>query len=118
MSENTTIYAYNEDILGNKGSSTYTLDNIVCAPKYTLIEEDAYYLIRLNYPDNSENREYKLMNDSEWKPYDSKGVLLIKKQYKEQIESTDGIKINYNGKNLIFTDHCYYIDGDLSAKIF
>ena len=110
--ENETIYAYNKDELGNTGTSEYRIKNIVSAPNYVAIDKGKYYIIKLNYPETSGNREYKWKSDGVWKSYNGYGILLIKPEYKEEFKDIkDGIKVEDEyGKEIIFTDHYYFID--------
>ena len=110
--ENETIYAYNKDELGNTGTSEYRIKNIVSAPNYVSIDKGKYYIIKLNYPETSSNREYKWKSDGTWKSYNGYGILLIKPEYKEEFKDIkDGIKVEDEyGKEIIFTDHYYFID--------
>jgi|GEM_PF-6560868 len=110
--ENETIYAYNKDELGNTGTSEYRIKNIVSAPNYVTIDKGKYYIIKLHYPETSSNREYKWKSDGEWKSYNGYGILLIKPEYKEEFKDIkDGLKVEDEyGKEIIFTDHYYFID--------
>ena len=110
--ENETIYAYNKDELGNEGTSEYTIKNIVGNPNYVAIDKGKYYIIKLNYPETSSVREYKWKSDGVWKEYNGYGVLLIKNEYKNEFTNIkDGIKVEDEyGKEIIFTDHYYFID--------
>ena len=110
--ENETIYAYNKDELGNTGTSEYKIKNIVSAPNYVSIDKGKYYIIKLHYPETSSNREYKWKSDGTWKSYNGYGILLIKPEYKEEFKDIkDGIKVEDEyGKEIIFTDHYYFID--------
>ena len=110
--ESETIYAYNKDELGNTGTSEYRIKNIVSAPNYVSIDKGKYYIIKLHYPETSGNREYKWKSDGTWKSYNGYGILLIKPEYKEEFKDIkDGIKVEDEyGKEIIFTDHYYFID--------
>ena len=110
--ENETIYAYNKDELGNTGTSEYRIKNIVSAPNYVSIDKGKYYIIKLHYPETSSNREYKWKSDGVWNSYNGYGILLIKPEYKEEFKDIkDGIKVEDEyGKEIIFTDHYYFID--------
>ena len=110
--ENETIYAYNKDELGNTGTSEYKIKNIVSAPNYVSIDKGKYYIIKLNYPETSSNRDYKWKSDGVWNSYNGYGVLLIKPEYKDEFKDIkDGIKVEDEyGKEIIFTDHYYFID--------
>ena len=110
--ENETIYAYNKDELGNTGTSEYKIKNIVSAPNYVSIDKGKYYIIKLHYPETSSNREYKWKSDGVWNSYNGYGVLLIKPEYKDEFKDIkDGIKVEDEyGKEIIFTDHYYFID--------
>ena len=119
INENCTIYAMNEDVLGNTNISSKRIKNIAYIPNYTLIDKGNYYIIHLNYPDssNSDNREYKWTKNGKWKKYNnSLGILLIKQEGKNII-SKDGVKIeDEKGKEIIYTDHYYLID-DISDNL-
>ncbi|MBE6160970.1 MAG: hypothetical protein E7158_01940 [Firmicutes bacterium] len=111
--ENCTIYAYNEDILGNKNASSKVINNITYIPKYTILDEGTYFLLRLNYPDSSskDTREYKWTPQGEWKVYDDKGILLIDYSQKGKVETSDGVKVrDRNGNEITMTDHYYFTD--------
>ena len=110
--ENETIYAYNKDELGNEGTSEYTVKNIIGNPNYIVIDKGKYYIIKLNYPETSSVREYKWKSDGVWKEYNGYGILLIKNEYKNEYTNIkDGIKVEDEyGKEIIFTDHYYFID--------
>lgn len=111
--ENCTIYAKNEDVLGNTNISSKRIKNIAYIPNYTLVDKGSYYIIHLNYPDSSkkDTREYKWTANGTWKNYNEElGIILVKAEYKDII-SKDGIKIeDENGKEVIYTDHYYLIN--------
>ena len=111
--ENTTIRAYNKNSLGYEAESKYTINNIVSAPDYLVIEKGKYFIIKLNYPQQASVKEYKWKANGTWKEYDSKGILLIKPEYKDEFDMTgkDGIQVEDDkGNKVIFTDHYYLID--------
>ena len=111
--ENTTIRAYNKNSLGYEAESKYTINNIVSAPDYLVIEKGKYFIIKLNYPQQASVKEYKWKANGTWKEYDSKGILLIKPEYKDEFDITgkDGIQVEDDkGNKVIFTDHYYLID--------
>jgi len=115
MYENSEIYAYNSNNLGYEADNTYEIESIKGLPNYLVIAKEKYFIIKLNYPEASEEskREYKWKPNGIWKIYDKKGVLLIKPEYKEEFdfESYKGIKVeDENGNEVVFTDHYYLID--------
>ena len=111
--ENTTVYAYNKNELGYKSDSNKTINNIIPRPEIVTLDEGMYYLIRINYPEisNENSREYKWLSDGVWKKYDSKGILLIKQEYKDLVTQTaSGIKVvDSKGKEVVVTDHYYFL---------
>lgn len=116
INENCTIYAYNEDIVGNEAISSYLIENITLMPRYTILDKGSYYLIRLNYPELtlSNEREYKWKTDGEWREYDEKGILLVKYENAKDIENSDGIIIkDDNGNDVIIKDHYYILDPNI-----
>ena len=116
VTANCTIEAMNEDILGNRATSSLTINNIVRKPVYNILDKGDYYLIKLNYPSNSieSSREYKWKSDGTWKKYDEHGILLIKPSAASKIVTPDGVKIkDDSGKEIIFTDHYYILDVDV-----
>ena len=124
IDENTTIYAYTEDELKNTNSSERTITNITTLPRYTILDMGSYFILRLNYPKTSdkETREYKWSPKGNWKKYNTKGILLIKNEYKDEIDTTDGVKVkDENGKEIIFTEDYYYVSNitnDISENLF
>ena len=124
VDENTTIYAYTEDELKNKNSSERTITNITTLPRYTTLDMGSYFILRLNYPKASdkETREYKWSPKESWKKYDTKGILLIKNEYKDEMDTTEGVKVkDENGKEIIFTEDYYYVSdiaSDISENLF
>ena len=124
IDENTTIYAYTEDELKNTNSSERTITNITTLPRYTTLDMGSYFILRLNYPKTSdkETREYKWSPKGNWKKYNTKGILLIKNEYKDEIDTTDGVKVkDENGKEIIFTEDYYYVSNitnDISENLF
>ncbi|MDO5003529.1 MAG: hypothetical protein Q4E39_04820 [bacterium] len=124
IDENTTIYAYTEDELKNKNSSERTITNITTLPRYTTLDMGSYFILRLNYPktSNKDTREYKWSPKGNWKKYNTKGVLLIKNEYKDEIDTTAGVKVkDENGKEIIFTEDYYYVSditSDISENLF
>ena len=112
---NSEIYAYNNNILGYEGESTYQIENIIPVPKYSVIDYGEYYIIKLNYPNGATGKEYKWQEAGKWKPYDEKGILLIKNEYKDKLQESDkGIKVkDQSGKEILFTDNYYVIEGNI-----
>ncbi|MCR5223538.1 MAG: PASTA domain-containing protein, partial [Bacilli bacterium] len=115
--ENCSITAYNSNVLGYSKTKTRYITNIVPQPEYVIADMGSYYVIRLNYPSISveSTREYKWMDNGTWKTYDKQGILLIKQEYKDDYKDIkDGIKVKYQGKELTFKDHYYFLEGPLS----
>lgn len=121
VDSNCTIYAYNEDELGNKRESKKTISNVVAKKSYSIIDEGNYFLLTPNYPDNAseDSREYKWSPNGTWKKYNEQlGILLIKESAWDSIEKTsDGVKINRDGKEVIYEDHYYKVKDDFSDII-
>jgi hypothetical protein len=116
VDENTVIYAYSENILGNKSSSTYTISNIIKQPTYTVLDKGSYYILKVNYPTTAKTKEYKWTPDGTWGPYDeTNGILLVKKEYASSLVSNDGVKVtDDNGKTLIYTKDYYVVNQPLT----
>ena len=116
VDSNTIIYAYNEDVLGNVGKSTYTITNIVKQPTYTVLDKDTYYILKLNYPLTANYKEYKWTTDGTWNQYDSdKGILLIKKENASKLIGVDGVKVtDDNGNEVLYTKDYYVVDQPLT----
>ena len=116
VDENEVIYAYSKNSLNQESESYYDITNIVEAKRYLLIDMGDYFILRLNYPSNAgkDTREYKWTPTGTWKKYDSQGILLIKKEYKDKLIKEDNIseiKVkDENGKEIIFEDHYYVVD--------
>ncbi len=114
VTENSVIYAYSKNAKGQASSSTYEVTNIVPPPPVLVIDYGKYFLLKLNYPEQSTTREYKWKVDGTWKPYDSQGILLIKPEYRNEILNADGniiIKIkDENGQEKTFTGDYYLLD--------
>ena len=54
-------------------------------------------------------------NQEHGKKYDNNGILLIKPEYKDEIITSDGVKVtDNNGKEIVFTDHYYLLDVPMS----
>ena len=118
---NTVIYAYSEDINGNKATATYTVTNIHDITT-AVLDKGMYYLIKLNYPSTSapEKREYKYGVDGEWKLYPSEGILLIKPEYKDLLVHEDVLIIKIddgNGNEVEFNGDWYIMDDNISNII-
>ncbi|MCX8075033.1 MAG: hypothetical protein N2749_05555 [Clostridia bacterium] len=113
---NTVIYAYSQNEIGQKTDSKYTVENIVTDPPIVVLDKGKYYLLKLNYPDESKIREYKWKENGEWKSYKEAGILLIKPQYKDQLLQ-NGVLINIedeNGRQINFAGDYYLIDVPIS----
>ena len=120
---NTIIYAYSENALGQKSEAKYTVENIIPNPPVLLLDKGDYYLLKLNYPETSQSREYKWKQDGEWKTYNESGILLIKPEHKDDvIKNGTVVKIeDENGKKITFTGDYYLIDvpiSEISENIF
>ena len=114
VEQNGVIYARNTNILGQTASSQLNMDLHKPDPIYQLLDKGMYYLLTINYPSFSVpgKREYKWMQDGQWKVYDEKGILLIKPQYINQIQqSVDGYIVeNKHGDTVtIALDHTYLL---------
>ena len=114
VTENCTIYAYSKNAKGQTSSSIYEVTNIVPPPPVLVIDYGKYFLLKLNYPEQSTTREYKWKTDGTWKPYDSQGILLIKPEYKNDILNANGdiiVKIkDENGQEKTYTGDYYILD--------
>ena len=115
--ENTVIYAYNEDVLANRASSTKVISNITSGP--VILDMGMYYLIKLNYPEQSleETREYKWKESGTWRLYSTEGIALIKQEYKDEIEriGESGVRVTDNdGNEVVIKDHWYVLDCPVS----
>ncbi|MDF2865913.1 MAG: coagulation factor 5/8 type protein [Clostridia bacterium] len=110
------IYAYSENELGQKSEASYTVLNIVPEPPILTLDKGQYYILKLNYPETSKNREYKWKVNGEWKSYKEAGILLLKPQYKDQlIQNGTLVKIEDENGNLVtFTGDYYFIDVPIS----
>ena len=115
VSENTTIYAYAKSALGDEANSSLRITNIIDIPRYVTYDMGDYYIIRLNYPDNSleSSREYKWTNNGKWKKYDKdKGILIIKESNSD-ILSDKNLSVTIKdefGNNITYDDHYYFVD--------
>ncbi len=125
VAENSTVYAMNSDILGNKAESSKTIKNIAAEPNYVTIDKGSYYIIKLNYPDVSDPnaREYKWKENGTWKKYNEQGILLIKPEYSYMFNVTpDGVKVlDDKGNEVTFRDDYYLLDvpvSELSENLF
>lgn len=113
IKKNCKIYAYVEDYLKNTNSSTKEITNIIKIKRYDILDKGKYFILKLNYPSTSkkESREYKWTINGEWKKYDTKGILLIKSEYKDEIIKDGNIHVeDENGNIITFTDHYYIVD--------
>ncbi len=112
----TVIYAYSENDVGQKSETTYTINNIVPEPPVLLLDKGKYYILKLNYPEGSKNREYKWKEDGIWTGYKEAGILLLKPQYKDELmQNVTLIKVEDENGNLVtFTGDYYFIDVPIS----
>lgn len=123
VSENTDIYAYNENVAGEVSTSTKKITNIVAPPRVVVIDKGSYIILKLNYPINSieSTRKYKYQKDGVWKKYNSNGILFIKNEYKDEImgkEDNPVIKVKDDNNRIItFTDHYYIIEQPMNELI-
>ena len=110
------IYAYSENVKGQKSESRYTITNIVPEPPVLVVDKGNYYILKLNYPEGSEGREYKWKENGTWSAYKEAGIMLIKPQFKDNvIQNGTLIKIeDENGKIVTFTGDYYLIDVPIS----
>ena len=119
LTENEIVYAYSKDILGNESESVYQVSNISSQPRYSVIDKDDYFILKLNYPLGVDDKEYKWQENGEWKKYDNQGILLIKEKAKDSLLG-DKSKVEVkdeSGKTLTFEDNYYIIDRPLSELI-
>ena len=120
VDENETIYAYSENELKDTSESYYNITNIIEQPRYSVLDQGSYIIIKLNYPESSQEdkREYKWQQSGEWKKYSNQGILLIKKEHKDEIvgeDSSNGISVkDSNGNIITFKDHYYIVDKPLN----
>ena len=126
VENNTTITAYNKNILNEDATSTLTITNIVPEPRYVPVDLGDYYLLKLNYPDASEeeSREYKWKETGNWEKYEKPGILLIKKEAASKYDLTaDGLEVeDQQGKKVrVAMKYVYVLDvpaSELSENIF
>ncbi len=111
---NATIYAYAKNVKGQSAESSYTITNITAPPPVLTIDYGKYFLLKLNYPEQSTTREYKWKESGDWKNYNEQGILLIKPEYKDEILNASGnviIKIkDENGVEKTYTGDYYILD--------
>jgi len=112
----TVIYAYSENIAGQKSNATYKVQNIVADPPVVVLDKGKYYILKLSYPATSVGREYKWKETGDWKEYKEAGIILVKPEYKDDlIVSGTLIKIeDENGKLITFTGDYYLVDVPIS----
>jgi len=119
IEENSTIYAYNSNAKGDEADSTYYVNNINPKTSIFLIDKGYYYILKLNYPEISTGREYKWKKDGIWKTYDSRGILLIKSEYKDELlDQDDNFRVGIeddNGDIIDFTNHWYIVESDFKS---
>jgi hypothetical protein len=119
----TVIYAYSQNELGQSSESSYTVENIMPEPPILVLDKGKYYILKLNYPVSSKNREYKWKVNGEWKGYKEAGILLLKPEYRDQL-IVNGTLIQIedeNGKLVTFTGDYYFMDvpiGELFENLF
>jgi hypothetical protein len=106
----TKIFAYSENIKGQSSNSTYTVSNIVPPPPVLVLDKGSYYILKLNYPEGSNGREYKWTSTGDWKSYKNDGILLIKPEFKDTvIQNGTLVKIEDENGNLITFMGDYYL---------
>ncbi len=114
VTENCVIYAYSKNSKGQTSTSTYSVTNIIPPPPVLVLDYGKYFLLKLNYPEQSTTREYKWKTDGTWKTYDNQGILLIKPEYKNEILNAEGniiVKIkDENGQEKTYTGDYYILD--------
>ncbi len=119
VEENGTIYAYNTNSRGEKGESSYTIENIRKEKVTAVIEMGDYYIIRLTYPPTAINAEYKWQETGTWKPYHETGILLAKEQMKDKVNGADIVKVkDEGGKEIEFDkEDIYFITKPVNELI-
>ena len=120
VTENCTIRAINTNSLGQSSETTYKVQNITATAPALILDRGEYYLLKLPFPDGSENREYKYKQEGTWKSYNNDGILLIKPDKKDEVLSNDKIKIKIideNGRKINFKGDWYLLDTPIS-KVF
>jgi len=112
----TKINAFSQNIKGQISNATYTIENIVPTPPVLTLDKGNYYLLKLNYPEASNGREYKWTLNGEWKSYKEDGILLIKPQFKDELlKNGTLVKIeDENGNMVTFTGDYYLINIPIS----
>ncbi len=117
VEKNCTIRAYNENSRGEKAESIYKVENITEPIPPTIIDLGDYYIIKLNYPEGSTGREYKIKEEGEWTGYKEAGILLVKPEYKDKLLDAQGnVKIQIvdeTGKSVNWQGTVYVIEGDI-----
>ena len=119
LTENDTVYAYSKDTLGNESEAIYEVSNISPQPRYLVIDKNDYFILKLNYPLGVEDKEYKWQENGEWKKYVDQGILLIKKNAKDNLlgDKSQVTVEDENGKKITFRDNYYVIDKPLNELI-
>ena len=121
VEENCTIRAYNENAQGEKAESIYRVENITEPASPTIIDLGDYYILKLNYPEGSTGREYKIGEGGKWTAYKEAGILLVKPQYKDKLLDENGnLKIQItdeSGRTVNWTGTIYVIKGDFQELI-
>ena len=117
VEKNCTIRAYNENSRGEKAESIYKVENITEPIAPTIIDLGDYYILKLNYPEGSTGREYKIKEEGEWTGYKEAGILLVKPEYKDKLLDAQGnVKIQIvdeTGKSVNWQGTVYVIEGDI-----
>ena len=112
LTDGRTIYAYSENARGESSSSTYQITNLITQPPIVVLDQGDYFLLKLNYPEGSSGREYKFMENGQWKSYKEDGILLIKSEYQNRVLDGDNVRIqikNENGQMVTFRGDHYVL---------
>ena len=121
VEKNCTIRAYNENSRGEKTESIYKVENITEPTPPTIIDLGDYYILKLNYPEGSTGREYKIREEGEWTGYKEAGILLVKPEYKDKLLDAQGnVKIQIvdeTGKSVNWQGTIYVIEGDIQELV-
>ena len=121
VEENCTIRAYNENSRGEKAESIYKVENITEPVPPTVIDLGDYYILKLNYPEGSTGREYKIREEGEWTGYKEAGILFVKPEYKDELlEANGNLKVQIvdeTGRKVDWKGTIYVIEGDFQEII-
>ncbi|MDD4376435.1 MAG: hypothetical protein PHR25_06655 [Clostridia bacterium] len=119
VTENGEIYAYSENTKGQKADNTLKITSVPPKPPVLVLDKGDYYILKLNYPKDARNPEYKWQENGDWKDYKEAGILLIKPQYKDKvIENGTLVKIeDETGEKITFQGDYYLIDVPISEVL-